>query len=90
MCNGKITIIIHPPQRSVVDADPAKRPAIGNAALGAGTPGCIVRNIFKSSGWKIWTVAMLSFGARLLSGQCITGLYHGVSASEELVEEIPK
>ena len=80
ICNEKITLIIHVPQRSAEDADPKKRPAIGNAALGAGTPGCTVRNIFKSSGWKIWIAPMLSRGIGLFSGVCITGLYHGVSA----------
>ena len=63
-----------------MDADPAKRPAIGNGALGSGISGAINCNIFKSSGWKIWIVAMLSLGIGLLSGQCMTGLYHGVSA----------
>ena len=60
--------------------DPAKRPAIGKAALGAGTSGCTLTNIFKRSGWKIWVVPMLSFGIGVFSRVCITGLYHGVSA----------
>ena len=61
-------------------ADPAKRPESGTGALGSGAPGCNVRIIFKSCGWKICIVPMLCLGIGFSSGVCITGLYHSVSA----------